>query len=54
MGDAWSPDVATIRIGEIKPGATIATTSAIVAPDGSVRTPATGPQNPVPLLEGAP
>lgn len=50
--DAWSPDVATVRIGTIRPDASIVTNSAVVRPDGTVLAPAaTG--NPVPHLPGA-
>lgn len=49
--DAWSPDVASVRIGEIRPDATIVTNSAVVRPDGAVLVPAAS-GNPVPLLAG--
>ncbi|MDO3636832.1 DUF6199 family natural product biosynthesis protein [Mycolicibacterium arseniciresistens] len=50
--DAWSPGVATIRVGTIRPDASIVTNSAVVRPDGTVLAPAAA-GNPVPHLPGA-
>jgi hypothetical protein len=50
--DVWSPDVATIRVGTIRPDASIVTNSAVVRPDGTVLAPAAA-GNVVPHLAGA-